>query len=407
MADTPDYYEVLQVHPKASPLMVKKAYRTLLMAGAHPDLGGNKLDTQLLTEAYHVLSDPDKRLAYDQRRVIGRAAPTTILISICPHCGVFNRVRSETKLLIARCGKCGQTIGKPKIPTAPLPKLKRWPWQWLTGGLVGILLLAAGTGYWFWNQSRDPLQEAIELEERGQLSVAAEKLQAVLAQEPRNLTAHHHLGRVYEDQKKFDLAVAEYQRAIAIAPESPKSHYLLGKVLMRQGRPADAEAALRRSLEIDPQDVGALVALGNVMVRTERFDEAIALYKQAIPLDARNSDLYFNLGTVYQLKGDPGQAISTYKQALGIEPRHREAMVHLGRLYQERGAIQDALTQFQRAAVLRYEDPDLHFRMADLYRQAGDPTRAIRELQEVQSQSKSNPILQERAQRALQALGGT
>lgn len=407
MADTPDYYEVLQVHPKASPLMVKKAYRTLLLAGAHPDLGGSKLDTQLLTEAYNVLSDPDKRLAYDQRRVGGRAAATTILISVCPHCGVFNRVRSETKLLVARCGKCGQTIGKPKTPTAPLPKLKRWPWQWIMGGALGLLLLTGGAGYWLWNESRDPLQEAIELEERGQFSAAAERLQAVLAQEPRNLTAHHHLGRVYEEQKKFDLAVAEYQTAIAIAPSSPKSHYLLGKVLMRQGRHADAEAALEKSLEIDAQDVGALVALGNLMVRTERFDEAIALYKRAIPLDARNSDLYFNLGTVYQLKGDPAQAISTYKQALGIEPRHREAMIHLGRLYQERGAIQDALTQFQRASVLRYEDPDLHFRMADLYRQAGDATRAIRELQEVQNQAKSNPILLERAQRALQALGGT
>lgn len=408
MAETPDYYEVLQVHPKASPLMVKKAYRTLLLAGGHPDLGGSKLDTQLLTEAYKILSDPDKRLAYDQRRVGGRMAPTTILISICPHCGVFNRVRSETKLLIARCGKCGLTLGKPKLATSPLPKLKRWPWQWIVGGSVGlVLLLGSGLGVWLWNEGRDPLQEAIDLEERGQYSTAAERLQSVLASEPRNLIAHHHLGRVYEEQKKLDLAVAEYQRAVQIAPTSPKSHYLLGKVLMRQGRHSEAESSLRQSLAIDAQDVGALVALGNVMVRTERFDEAIALYRRAIPLDGRNSDLYFNLGTVLQLKGDPLQAISTYRQALSIEPRHREAMVHLGRLYQERGALPDALTQFQRAAVLRYEDPDLHFRMADLYRQSGDPSQAISELRVVASQAKGNAILLERAQRALAALGGS
>lgn len=407
MAESPDYYEVLQIHPKASPLMVKKAYRTLLLAGGHPDLGGSKLDTQLLTEAYKVLSDPDKRLAYDQRRIGGRAAATTILISICPHCGVFNRVRSETKLLIARCGKCGQTIGKPKVPTAPLPKLKRWPWRWIVGGSLGLLLVVgSGVGFWLWNEGRDPLQEAIDLEDRGQYSTAAERLQTVLAAEPRNLIAHHHLGRVYEEQKKLDLAVAEYQKAIAIAPTSPKSHYLLGKVLVRLGRHAEAESALRKSVDLDAQDVSALVALGNLMVRTERFDEAIALYRRAIPLDARNSDLYFNLGTVYQLKGDSAQAIQTYRQALTIEPRHREAMVHLGRLYQERGALQDAMTQFQRASVLKYEDPDLHFRIADLYRQAGDPTRAIRELSVVQTQAKDQPLLLERAQRALQALGG-
>lgn len=408
MAETPDYYEVLQVHPKASPLMVKKAYRTLLLAGGHPDLGGSQMDTQLLTEAYKVLSDPDKRLAYDQRRIGGRMAPTTILISLCPHCGVMNRVRSETRLLVARCGKCGGALGKARVPTSPLPHLKRWPWQWIVGTSLAVcLVLGSGVGVWLWNAERDPLQEAIDLEERGQYSTAAERLSAVLAAEPRNLIAHHHLGRVYEEQKKLDLAVASYQRAVQIAPASPKSHYLLGKALMRQGRLAEAESSLRRSVEIDAQDVGALVALGNVMVRTERFDEAIALYRRAIPLDGRNSDLYFNMGTVYQLKGDPVQAIATYRQALAIEPRHREAMVHLGRLYQERGVPAEALTQFQRAAVLRYEDPDLHFRMADLYRQSGDPTQAISELRVVLTQAKSNSILLERAQRALAALGGS
>lgn len=64
-----DYYEVLQVHPRASEVMIKKAYRTLMgEMGAHPDLGGDEERAKLINEAYRVLSDPDLRRAYDRAR---------------------------------------------------------------------------------------------------------------------------------------------------------------------------------------------------------------------------------------------------------------------------------------------------------------------------------------------------
>jgi DnaJ domain len=69
-----DYYEILQVHPRASAEMVKKAYRTLMgEMGGHPDLGGDEERAKLLNEAYTVLNDPDLRRAYDQARA--RTAP--------------------------------------------------------------------------------------------------------------------------------------------------------------------------------------------------------------------------------------------------------------------------------------------------------------------------------------------
>jgi DnaJ-class molecular chaperone len=53
-----DYYEILQVHPRASQEMVKKAYRTLMgEMGAHPDLGGDVEHAKLINEAYAVVGD--------------------------------------------------------------------------------------------------------------------------------------------------------------------------------------------------------------------------------------------------------------------------------------------------------------------------------------------------------------
>ncbi len=65
-----DYYEILQVHPKASSDVIKKAYITLAKK-YHPDT--TDLDSETaqqmmkdLNEAYAVLSDSSRRAAYDQ-----------------------------------------------------------------------------------------------------------------------------------------------------------------------------------------------------------------------------------------------------------------------------------------------------------------------------------------------------
>lgn len=67
------HYDVLEVSPKASPAVIKAAYKSL-MQRFHPDknLGDAALAQQaghqsgLITQAYDTLSDPHKRASYDQ-----------------------------------------------------------------------------------------------------------------------------------------------------------------------------------------------------------------------------------------------------------------------------------------------------------------------------------------------------
>ena len=69
MADKRDYYEVLGVDKSADDATLKKAYRQLAKK-YHPDVNPGDKEAEAkfkeATEAYSVLSDPDKRRQYDQ-----------------------------------------------------------------------------------------------------------------------------------------------------------------------------------------------------------------------------------------------------------------------------------------------------------------------------------------------------
>jgi curved DNA-binding protein CbpA len=63
---TSDYYEILQISANAEPETIHRVYR-LLAQRFHPDNAetGNDSRFRLLSEAYQVISDPEKRARYD------------------------------------------------------------------------------------------------------------------------------------------------------------------------------------------------------------------------------------------------------------------------------------------------------------------------------------------------------
>jgi curved DNA-binding protein len=74
--EIPDYYEFLQISPSAEPDTIHRVYRFLALR-LHPDNQetGDAGKFFLLTQAYDVLSDPERRAAYDSSRQATPPAP--------------------------------------------------------------------------------------------------------------------------------------------------------------------------------------------------------------------------------------------------------------------------------------------------------------------------------------------
>ncbi|MGB5719009.1 MAG: J domain-containing protein [Gammaproteobacteria bacterium] len=68
MKNKRNYYRILHVQPDAPREIIKASYRTLMQKlKHHPDLGGDNWNASILNEAYAVLTNPEKRSAYDQQ----------------------------------------------------------------------------------------------------------------------------------------------------------------------------------------------------------------------------------------------------------------------------------------------------------------------------------------------------
>ncbi len=91
-----DYYEILEVHPSASPEVIEKVYKALSMK-YHPDKKPSEKKRwatrkmQELNEAYRVLSNPLKRRVYDSK--LARSQKTQEMLRIFWENGLIGLVK--------------------------------------------------------------------------------------------------------------------------------------------------------------------------------------------------------------------------------------------------------------------------------------------------------------------------
>ena len=96
-----------------------------------------------------------------------------------------------------------------------------------------------------WNKKAEKALKASKYEE------AIRCYKKTITLDPNDMSAHYHLGRLYQREGKLDSALSAYKKAVAIAPEERGLYNLLGELYLAQGMINEALPEFKKALDID------------------------------------------------------------------------------------------------------------------------------------------------------------
>jgi curved DNA-binding protein CbpA len=207
-----DYYEILEVSPKASQDVIRAVYN-ILMQRYDPDKDSNSPETDqmiiTIRLAYDVLSDPEKRKSYD----IELDKTRNVIIEFSQNHN-FDELTTENTSEISRLkpdqvGDAVRSRSNGSNDSSVMSRLIWNRWGWILSILAVVFLL-------FSMVHPDP-----EKVKRGQLAVKleAEREKEELEAEVRKKAAEGHKADTFESERKIVGPDKEKStRTIAIDP---------------------------------------------------------------------------------------------------------------------------------------------------------------------------------------------
>ncbi|HEY5900589.1 MAG TPA: tetratricopeptide repeat protein [Burkholderiales bacterium] len=144
----------------------------------------------------------------------------------------------------------------------------------------------------------DDLQDAQKLLKAGQSQQALDKVNRVLAANPRDPQARFLKGLVLTEQGKQQDAIEIFTRLTQDFPNLPEPYNNLAVIYASQGQYEKARAALEQSIRTHPSYATAYENLGDVYAKL-----ASQAYGKALQLDAGNTGAQNKLSLVRELTG--------------------------------------------------------------------------------------------------------
>jgi tetratricopeptide (TPR) repeat protein len=215
---------------------------------------------------------------------------------------------------------------------------------------------------------QDILSTAIELHQAGQLGLAAQLYQKVLAKEAKNAPALHLLGVLHHQRGEHARAVELIAQAVALRPNVPAFHANLAEAYRALGQLERAVGCCRAALQLWPEYPEALCNLGVALQGLGRSAEAIEPLRRALELRADFATAHNNLGIALRELGQQDEALVHFQRAVEVEPAFAPARTNLGQMLLDRGRAEEALPHCQEAARLSPDLPAMHHNLGNVLR---------------------------------------
>src|SRR5258708_2043219 len=274
--------------------------------------------------------------------------------------------------------------------------------------LADMQVSAATTG-------NSALEEAEDLEERGQFGESEE---IYLAQEkhfPKNAEILFHLGTLRMRQKDWPKAIEYLEKCRALQPRNAdilfylaQAHYLNGELVQAQetilsaARLAPKEAAvlqkageyfcegndcgpglddLLKARKLDPALENIDMDLGMAYYKLFKHQEAQPILDARFRKDPNNLVAALILGEIAAYQGNWEKARGLYEYVLKRKPRNASALKDLGTALVGLGKDQEALSPLHEALDIDPSLSDVHFQLGRALRNLGRSEESLHEME--------------------------
>jgi tetratricopeptide (TPR) repeat protein len=213
--------------------------------------------------------------------------------------------------------------------------------------------------------------------QRGQAGEAYRLISAALKVNPQVADAWVNLGIVLLALKRHQDALDSFDQALTLKPRDAGAVNQRGTALLALGRPADALTAFDQVLALAPGHMEAQLSRGTALAELGRSADAVAAFDAVLAMAPGNPVAHYNRGIALFGLGRYADAVAAYDQALSTVPDHAKALNNRGLALQALNRHQEALASYGRAVEIQKDYADAHFNQALALLTIGDFRRGF------------------------------
>lgn len=191
--------------------------------------------------------------------------------------------------------------------------------------------------------SVDDLRRAQQLQQDGMLEAAIVAFERVLAENPREITAHIGLGDIEEAKGNYEAASQRYAIAKRIDPTNFKATYKLGLMFHLLDRVGEAIDEYLQALTIQPESFQANLNLATAYLQDGRARLGLPFARKATQLRPTSQTAHANLGALLAATGDYQAAVEVYRTAAELGPIGSELALNMAEALIRAGRYQRAV----------------------------------------------------------------
>lgn len=174
---------------------------------------------------------------------------------------------------------------------------------------------------------------------------------------------HFRVGRLYDQDRQYEMALKSFRRAIAQDPAYPEPYFGIGRMHHIQERFDEAVRAYQKAVDLKPDYAVAHDNLGLVQESEKNFRAAAQSYERALQADPKRSATWHRLARVHLRMSEYSKAEQIARRRLDRQADDATAMVQLAMALSSQAP--------QRAALLALLSEDARLKEALVWLEKG------------------------------------